>query len=216
VNGVAFSGLATGLLKNTTATGVPSIATAGMDYVAPGGALGTPSSGTLTSCTGLPIATGVSGLAANVAAFLAAPSSANMLAMVTDETGTGSNVFGTAPTITNGRLGGYVLEAQPAHTSKAAAATLTIAELLTRIIQYTGAAATLTLPTGTLTDAGVVPAMAVDQAFEFTVINTGAAICTIGMGVGVTAIGVMTIAATTSAEFRMRKTAANTFTVYRL
>lgn len=35
INGTALSGLATGVLKNTTATGVPSIAAAGTDYVAP-------------------------------------------------------------------------------------------------------------------------------------------------------------------------------------
>ena len=63
-------------------------------------ALGTPASGALTNCTGLPIATGVSGLAALVAAFLAAPSSANLGAMLTDETGSGLNVFNTQPTIT--------------------------------------------------------------------------------------------------------------------
>jgi len=63
--------------------------------------LGTPSSGTLTSCTGLPISTGVSGLGANVATFLATPSSANLAAAVTDETGTGSLVFATSPTLTN-------------------------------------------------------------------------------------------------------------------
>ena len=61
--------------------------------------LGTPSSGTLTSCTGLPISTGVSGLGTNVATFLATPSSANLAAALTDETGSGANVFGTAPTI---------------------------------------------------------------------------------------------------------------------
>lgn len=63
-------------------------------------ALGTPSSGTLTSCTGLPISTGVSGLAANVATFLGTPSSANLISAVTDETGTGALVFGTTPTFT--------------------------------------------------------------------------------------------------------------------
>jgi hypothetical protein len=63
-------------------------------------ALGTPASGTLTNCTGLPIATGVSGLAALVAAFLATPSSANFAAMLTDETGSGVNVFSHQPTIT--------------------------------------------------------------------------------------------------------------------
>lgn len=36
INGTSLAGLATGLLKNTTSTGVPSIATAGTDYVAPG------------------------------------------------------------------------------------------------------------------------------------------------------------------------------------
>jgi hypothetical protein len=35
INGTALSGLATGILKNTTTTGVPSIATAGTDYQAP-------------------------------------------------------------------------------------------------------------------------------------------------------------------------------------
>jgi hypothetical protein len=39
----------TGLVKATS--GVASAATAGTDYVAPGGALGTPSSGTLANCT---------------------------------------------------------------------------------------------------------------------------------------------------------------------
>jgi hypothetical protein len=38
-----------GLVKATS--GVASAATAGTDYVAPGGALGTPSSGTLSNCT---------------------------------------------------------------------------------------------------------------------------------------------------------------------
>ncbi len=68
-------------------------------------ALGTPASGVLTSCTGLPIATGVSGLAANVATFLATPSSANLIAAVTDETGTGALVFANTPTLVTPALG---------------------------------------------------------------------------------------------------------------
>ncbi len=65
-----------------------------------GGALGTPSSGTLSSCTGLPVSTGISGLGSNVATFLATPSSANLLAALTDETGTGACVFAGSPTLT--------------------------------------------------------------------------------------------------------------------
>lgn len=64
-------------------------------FVAP--ALGTPASGTLTNCTGLPIGTGVSGLGSNVATFLATPSSANLRAAITDETGDGSLVFSSTP-----------------------------------------------------------------------------------------------------------------------
>ena len=45
-----------------------------------GGVLGTPASGTLTSCTGLPISTGISGLGTGAATFLATPSSANFAA----------------------------------------------------------------------------------------------------------------------------------------
>lgn len=56
---ITLSTSVTGLLKgNGTAI---SAATAGTDYLVPGGALGTPASGTLTNTTGLPLTTGVTG-----------------------------------------------------------------------------------------------------------------------------------------------------------
>ena len=61
--------------------------------------IGTPSFGNLTSATGLPISTGVSGLGTGVATFLATPSSANLISALTDETGTGLAVFNTSPDI---------------------------------------------------------------------------------------------------------------------
>jgi hypothetical protein len=67
--------------------------------------LGTPTSATLTNATGLPIATGVSGLGTGVATFLATPSSANLAAALTDETGSGANVFATSPTLVTPILG---------------------------------------------------------------------------------------------------------------
>jgi hypothetical protein len=59
----------------------------------------------LTNATGLPIATGVSGLGTGVATFLATPSSANLAAAVTDETGTGNLVFTNSPTLVTPALG---------------------------------------------------------------------------------------------------------------
>ena len=68
-------------------------------------ALGTPASGVLTNATGLPVATGISGLGTGVATFLATPSSANLRTALTDETGTGSAVFATSPTLVTPVLG---------------------------------------------------------------------------------------------------------------
>lgn len=56
-------------------------------------ALGTPSALVLTNATGLPVATGISGLASGIATFLATPSSANLRAALTDEVGTGAAYF---------------------------------------------------------------------------------------------------------------------------
>lgn len=61
-------------------------------------AYGTPASITLTNATGLPIATGISGLGSGCATFLATPSSANLASCITNETGTGLAVFNAAPT----------------------------------------------------------------------------------------------------------------------
>ncbi len=47
INGTSLAGLSTGILKNTTGTGVPSIAVAGTDYLAP--------NGSAASLTGFPI-----------------------------------------------------------------------------------------------------------------------------------------------------------------
>lgn len=88
----------------TSSVGVPSISTA----LPNGLALGTPASATLTNATGLPILSGVSGLATGAATFLTTPSSANMIALLTDETGTGPAVFGTGPSISAPVLSGTI------------------------------------------------------------------------------------------------------------
>jgi hypothetical protein len=60
------------------------------------------------SGTALPVAnggTGITSLGTGVATFLGTPSSANLAAALTDETGTGSAVFATSPTLVTPALG---------------------------------------------------------------------------------------------------------------
>ena len=134
-------------------------------------ALGTPASGVLTNCTGLPIGTGVSGLAALVAAFLAAPSSANLGAMLTDETGSGLNVFNAQPTITGLR--------RAAPVTKVADFTLADAEDYL-INNKPAAACVVTLPaaasyTGRVVTFKTVQAFAINSASSNVVPRAGGA-----------------------------------------
>lgn len=121
--------------------------------------LGTPTSGTLTNCTGLPIGS-VTGLGTNVSTFLATPSSANLASALTDKTGTGVNVFATTPTLVTPVLGVATATSinKVALTTPATSATLTLADGSTlatsgaNSITLTSTGATnVTLPTtGTL------------------------------------------------------------------
>lgn len=61
--------------------------------------LGTPTSGTLTNCTGYVISN-LASIATGMATFLTTPSSANLAATVTDETGSGALVFAASPALT--------------------------------------------------------------------------------------------------------------------
>jgi hypothetical protein len=74
-----------------------------------GSALGTPSSGTLTNCTGLPIATGLSDIDPIVVPFLQQGNAPNLLDAVGSEaTGTGYVVFQDDPALNNPALNGDV------------------------------------------------------------------------------------------------------------
>jgi hypothetical protein len=119
---------------------------------------------------------------------------------------------------------------QPVPTAKTTAVTLTIAELLTKIVTAThtaGATAAYTLPTGTLTDAGLTN-WAIGQAFDWSLINLSAAAAdtvTLTAGTDHTIVGVPIIQSAhastgtlygNAVAFRTKKTAANTFVTYRV
>jgi hypothetical protein len=97
--------------------------------------LGTPASGTLTNATGLPIASGVSGLGTGVATFLATPSSANLISAVTDETGTGALAFATSPVLTTPILKSP--EERLTVSATAAASTVQFDALTQGVLYYT-------------------------------------------------------------------------------
>ena len=106
----------------------PSTATSGAVTVA----------GTLAVANG---GTGITSFGSGVATWLGTPSSANLAAAVTDETGSGALVFGTAPTFTTTIDGGATFGAFASSTA------------LTIGYTGTGASSTHNLATGALTGA---------------------------------------------------------------
>ena len=115
----------------------------------------------------------------------------------------------------DGNLTEVTIGVQAAPTSKAAAATLTAAELTNGIIIYTGATASLTLPTVADTEA-LVSSAKNNSSFDVNFINTGAGTLTIAAGTGWTLVGTVTSATVTSAAWRARKTGDGAWSLYRI
>jgi hypothetical protein len=115
----------------------------------------------------------------------------------------------------DGNLSEVSMSVQAAPASKAAAATLTAAELTGGIVIYSGATASLTLPTVADTEV-LVSSAKVNSSFDVNFINTGAGTLTIAVGTGWTLVGTVTSATLTSAAWRARKTGDGAWTLYRV
>lgn len=105
----------------------------------------------------------------------------------------------------------------PAPTTVSGTTTLTAAQVATGIIVGSGSSYTVTLPTGSALDALFTGVPTTNIGFDFSVINTGSGTITIAVGAtGMTSVGGLTISTGVSVAFRLRRTAANTYILYRI
>jgi len=148
---------------------------------------------TLTISSSAPAIGSVTGMGTGVATFLATPTTANFLAAVTGETGTGAVVFGTSPTLTtpviNGQTQGaaiavaameidWALGPVQTKTLAAGANTFTFANQasgMVIVVRVTGAASTLTWPTVKWAG-GVAPTQTASGIDVYTFVHDGTSI----------------------------------------
>ena len=122
---------------------------------------------------------------------------------------------GVAPAISNN--GNWQPQGAPANIADGASMIATAANILTGIVTATPTEArNIQLPTGANLD--LATEWAIDEGFDFSVITLAAFALTITVNTGVTIVGAPATAATSgsTARFRLRKTAADTFIAYRI
>jgi hypothetical protein len=122
---------------------------------------------------------------------------------------------GVAPDINNN--GNWQPQGAPANIADGASMIATAANVLTGIVTATPTEArNVQLPTGANLD--LATEWAIGDSFDFSVITLAAFALTITVNTGVTIVGAAATAATAgaAARFRCRKTAADTFVVYRI
>ena len=116
---------------------------------------------------------------------------------------------------TDGNVSEATMVIQGTPATATAAATLTVAQLLSGIVVCSSTPGTQTLPTVALLEATLTNGK-VDSGFEVSFVNTAASTLTLAVGTGWTLVGTVTAATVTSALFRARKTGDGAWTLYRL
>lgn len=166
--------------------------------------------GTLPAANG---GTGVTSLGSGIATWLGTPSSSNLAAAVTDETGSGALVFGTSPTISGATLTNAIIT-QPfiTPTFSANAYTLQLTDQGDILLASNGATAgTINIPTDSV---------AFPTGTQITIVQTGSGQLTIQATTPGTTTVNSTGATATAPKLRVQyssatciKTAANTWLV---
>ena len=238
--GGATSGVG-GAATITGGVGTAGNSAGGVATCTGGAGQGSAAGGAVSATGGAGGATGAGGAVSVVGGIGGATSGTGGVVNVTGGAGTNGDANGGNVLIAGGAkdgtgldglvmFNGIVGQNQPTPTAKTTAVTLTIAEMITKLITGThtvGGTAAYTLPTGTLVDAGL-PAMAVDDSFDWVLINLSAAAAdtiTVTAGTGHTIVGipiVQSVHSTTggiygnASVWRTRKTASNVYVSYRI
>jgi hypothetical protein len=144
------------------------------------------------------------------------PAFTNATNVIIQAGASGANyAVGTEPTISNN--GNWQPQGAPANIADGASMAATAANVLTSIITATPTTSRdIQLPTGASLD--LATEFAIDDSFDFSVITLAAFALTLTVNTGVTIVGSAATGAGAgaAARFRIRKTAANTFVVYRI
>ena len=114
---------------------------------------------------------GVHGITGSIGTFLGTPTSANLAAAVSDETGTGSLVFGTAPTIGSAVLTSPVIS-MGINAQTNTTYTLVAADAAKLVTLYNTSPITVTIPAGVFSTGQVVSIQQIG-AGQVTVANDG-------------------------------------------
>lgn len=108
----------------------------------------------------------------------------------------------------------YASQIQIAPVALDATGPLTAIAMLGGLVTSAAATVAGTVPTGTVLDSA--SEFAINDSFDWSVIKVGANAFTVTAATGHTLVGDAVVATATSAVFRTRKTAANTFVTYRI
>lgn len=171
------------------------------------GLTGGGTSGTVTISLSTPVSvanggTGITSFGSGVATWLGTPSSANLAAAVTDETGSGALVFGTNPTISGATLSDAIIRqplATPSFTANAY--TLVIGDQGDILLASNGSTAgTINIPTNASVQFAV--------GTQITVIQTGSGQITIQAATPGTTTVASTGATATAPKLRVQNSSA--------